>query len=440
MLRDITKENVKDIKGKDFKKYAKMYIDIYDRYIQGVESLGIDFEKHKESKKDELLEKIREKGGNVLNDGASVNINAKSSACSACKIGKGSLTSYISLMCHRNCYYCFNPNQENYSCHLHAKKDWLGELEGVKKAGVNLTHVALTGGEPLLHKEETIKFFNYVKENFNGAHKRLYTSGDLLDEEVLRSLKEAGLDEIRFSLKLEDTEEEMEKVFSNMALSKKYIKDVMVEMPVIPGTLEKMKEILLRLEEIGIYSVNLLEFCLPFVNIDEFKKRGHKVKFPPHKTLYNFWYAGGLPVDGSEELCLSLIYFAIEKGLKLGVHYCSLENKHFGQIYAQNTTNFKYDNTYIFSKDDFYLKTAKVFGSKIDEVLDILHEKNIEDYTINEEYNFIQFNPKHIEDIKALDTEIGISYNIVENREGELLIRELKICHTTKEDFKINEL
>ena len=58
---------------------------------------------------------------------------------------------------------------------------------------------------------------------------------------------------------------------------------------------------------------------------------------------------------------LELVDFAIEQNLTLGVHYCSLENKFTGQIYQQNF-DAKMDKTYRFSEEDFYFKTAKVFG------------------------------------------------------------------------------
>ena len=44
-------------------------------------------------------------------------------------------------------------------------------------------------------------------------------------------------------------------------------------------------------------------------------------------------------IAGSEAVCLDLIDFALESRLNLGVHYCSLENKHSGQIYQQNSNH-----------------------------------------------------------------------------------------------------
>ena len=75
----------------------------------------------------------------------------------------------------------------------------------------------------------------------------------------------------------------------------------------------------------------LLEFCYPYFNSEVFVERNFKVKKQPFRVLYNYWYAGGLPVSQSELDCLKLVEFALDEGLTMGVHYCSLENKQTAQ-------------------------------------------------------------------------------------------------------------
>ncbi len=147
-----------------------------------------------------------------------------------------------------------------------------------------------------MHRQETVDFFALAREKFRKSHTRLYTSGDLLDQEMLQELRQAGLDEIRFSVKLEDGAELRQKVYERMALAREYIPDVWVEMPVIPGTLPEMKELLLILNGLGIRGINLLEFCFPFHNTEQFQSSPSKSR-PAFLTLYDYWYAGGLPVS-----------------------------------------------------------------------------------------------------------------------------------------------
>ena len=55
-----------------------------------------------------------------------------------------------------------------------------------------------------MHKESVVAFVRRAKELYSDVHIRLYTCGDLLDDPCLDALADAGLDEVRFSIKPED--------------------------------------------------------------------------------------------------------------------------------------------------------------------------------------------------------------------------------------------
>lgn len=423
------------IRNPQLKKYAKIYSDIYENYLEQVRANGLDLDENRAKERETRLEQLRHQGISFRNAGKSLYLNWISPACEACRQGVGSVTLYISLMCNRKCYYCFNPNQEDYEHFTKNKRDCLSELEQLAGSRQKISHIALTGGEPLLHRQETVKFFVFAKDKFRRAHTRLYTSGDLLDKEILQELSDAGLDEIRLSVKMEDAPELRKKVYERMTLAKQYIPDVMVEMPVIPGTLEEMKELLLELDKLEIRGINLLEFCFPFNNVTEFRKRSFKIKNPPFLVLYNYWYAGGLPVAGSERECLDLLEFAVDNSLKLGVHYCSLENKHTAQVYRQNQRQKNSALTYL-SPRDYFFKTAKVFGDDIPKVLKVFKKKKIADFQVNHEHQFLEFHIKEVKNLKGLDLEVGISSSILEEREDGAYLRELKVELTRPETFE----
>ena len=149
----------------------------------------------------------------------------------------------------------------------------------------------------------------------------------------------------------------------------------MVEMPVGPHDGPAMKELLARLDEMGVRGVNLLEFGFPLCNAEAFAQRGLELRQNPYPILYNYWYAGGLPIAGSEAECLELMRFAAERGLRLGVHYCSLDNKNSGQIYQQNK-GFLLDKAFAaahgwlhFDEGDYFLKCVKAVGDDASTVL-----------------------------------------------------------------------
>jgi len=432
-------EDIRQLKNPAFRRYAEIYHKIYRSYISQIESNGLTLDENREPERQEKLTRLRDKGVKFRNDDKSLVINRFSPACEACQTGVGSFTYFISLKCHRHCYYCFNPNQENYDYYRAHKRDVIAELNEAYKKGTRLRYLALTGGEPLLYREDTVEFFKFARQKFPQAHTRLYTSGDLLTTATLHELQQAGLDEIRFSIKLEDPPEKQAHILTLMAESKAYIPQVVVEMPVIPGTLDAMKDLLLKLDAMGIFGINLLEFCFPWANAGVFREKGFKIKNPPHQVLYNYWYAGGLPVAGSELEILDLLEFALDRRLSIGIHYCSLENKHTGQIYQQNNGHHVAPWLY-FSPKDYFFKSAKVFGEDIPQVEKVLKKKKITEYQVNPDYNYLEFSVRHIKLLKNLDVEIGVSYYVMEQRADGRYLRELKIDLTTPQTFTMSDV
>ncbi|GFN23809.1 MAG: radical SAM protein [Thermoanaerobacteraceae bacterium] len=435
MIIDICPETLPRIRNPVLAKYAGTYLQIYEDFLHQVRRTGIEIaEDNWQEETKNRIENLRRKGVVVRNDAKSLYINRISPACLACRKGVGSLTLFLSLQCHRRCFFCFNPNQENYDYYSQNKRDCLRELDYLQRAGQEITHLALTGGEPLLHPAEMLAFFRAAKEKFPGVYTRLYTAGDLADRHMLAALQGAGLDEIRFSIRLHDPEGVRQRTFKHIALARDYIPRVMVEMPVLPGTVPEMQGILLELERLNIFGINLLEFCYPFNNADVYREKGYKIKNPPYRVLYNYWYGGGLPVAGSELDCLELMDFALEQGLKIGIHYCSLENKNTSQIYRQNYGHGAAPFLH-FSPRDYFIKSAKVFGGDIPRVLRVFKKRNYRWYNLNKTFQFLEFHVNQVKELKGLEVEVGISTSVMEEREDGSYLRELKIQLTWPEIF-----
>lgn len=439
MILDVTTSTLHEIRDPALREYAGIYIRIYQDFMDQIRQMGIEIEEQDDSQ--EIAERIRlldEKGADVRNDGKSVVVNHISPGCQACRTAVGSNTYFVSLKCHRDCFFCFNPNQQDYQYHLTHTRDLTAELDALRASGQRVLHIALTGGEPLLHKEETKKFFQHARQNFPNAYTRLYTCGDHLDRDILQSFNKAGLNEIRFSIRLHDTPNAIQHTYNRISLAREYIPAVMVEMPVLPDAIDEMKEVLLKLDELGISGINLLELCFPFNNAELFRERGYRIKSRPFRVLYDYWYAGGLPVAGSESTCLDLVEFAMDSRLKLGVHYCSLENKHTGQVYQQNMKRIHSDLLY-FSPRDYFLKSAKIFGEKIGEAQRLFEKNGYRNYRLDEQYEMLEFHVSRIKMLSPLDLEVGISFNVLEEREGETVLRELKVDVTTPQTFRLSK-
>ncbi len=409
-------------------KALSAYRKVEQNYVQALEEKGLVFcarDSHKE-RTDELLEQLETRGAKFRNAGASIQMGWLSKACVECTGMNGSQTFSTTLKCHRDCYFCFNYNLGNYEECVANGCPWEQELQtAYEQTGGDMAVLALTGGEPLLDLDGSIKFLERAGELFPKAHKRMYTSGDLLTENGAQRLREAGLDEIRFSVKQDDPSGLRERVLENMALATRFIPDVMVEMPIVPGTGDVMKEWMLRFEQNGIKGMNLLEFCFPFHSWEEFQKRGFELKNPPFPVMYDYGYSGGLAVAGSEELALELMIWAHDEGLSFGMHYCSLENKHRSEIRQKNEPARRVHPFFEFDEGDFFLKTGKVYGGDVDVARQLLQDAGCCDIDFDDEEQCLVFPPRYLSALEGSGLQAVKGINVLERDEQGAFLREI---------------
>ena len=409
------------------------YESIQAEYAAALRVRGIDLDEKDRAQEEAaaLRARLQEKGACFRNGGASIVTGALSDACIACTGGCGSKTFTLSTACNRHCYFCFNANQADYDTSRALKTDWQEELDAFLAKG-DVTHVALTGGEPLLHSHEAVAFFQRAHQSFPQAHLRLYTDGDLLTRDLLEQLRTAGLQELRLSVKLDvlDSPEQqdaaIDEALARITQAKCFIRDVMVEMPAIPGTEQAMRKLLLGLDAAGAFGINLLEFGYPMNDWAEFARRGFAVVNPPFPVAYDYEYAAGLPVAGSEALCLRLLEFALDQGLSLGVHYCSLENKHRDQILQQNNQAKLDARTWELDAQDFFYKTIKVFDADVALVKQCLDQQGYP-YEQDFEEGCLSFAPRHVQHVAQVPAVFARSYNVVEQKGKSLVIREVEL-------------
>jgi uncharacterized protein len=170
MIIDVNRQTIAEIKNLALASYANIYVGIYDQFMDQFKGTGVEIDPAcYEQQSAEKMATLRQKGAIFRNQDKSIYVNQISPACVACQTGVGSATFFVSLKCHRDCYYCFNPNQEHYDHFTHHQRDLVAELAQVKAAGQKIKHLALTGGEPLLHKEEAVAFYRYASNQFPGS-------------------------------------------------------------------------------------------------------------------------------------------------------------------------------------------------------------------------------------------------------------------------------
>ncbi|MDD6786068.1 MAG: radical SAM protein [Eggerthellales bacterium] len=414
-----------------YRAYLQHFVDARKDFGQVQRSFGVPIATDiLEARRVQALRKrVLALGARSRNDGKSIVWGQLSPACARCRTGVKSVSEFISLACSRSCWFCFNSNQHDFKQYRKERKDWKTELSAYSQQMDGLDFVALTGGEPLLFPDETLEFFRTAQTENPRAHARLYTSGDGLTPALLAQLAQAGLNEIRFSVKLDDSVDAQEQTLNLIEEATKVIPSVMVEMPVIPGTHDQMIALLQHLEACGAFGINLLELCFPLHNAAAYKKRGFKLKADPYAVLYDYGYAGALPVAGSEELALRLMEEEITRGTKLGLHYCSLENKNTAQLYDQNGGGSRAIPLYTFSHRSFFYETLRCFGPDAVILADALDTAGC-NHAYDEENSMVQFAPEDLAAVKAVASSMTLflaSAVIERDESGAARFREVDI-------------
>ena len=213
---------------------------------------------------------------------------------------------FVTGECNQSCFYC--PLSEKrrglnvvYADEVFVEDDLDVILEG---KAIDAEGTGITGGDPILRPNRTIRYIKLLKNFFGKDHHiHLYTNGRQVNGDILRRLKETGLDELRFHPQRQD--------WKKIELAKKMGLYTGAEVPAIPRNEEWIKELTLYLVRIkaDFLNLNQLEFCSQ--NAYQLKQRG----FVLEKNSIT-------AALGSEEMAYSVMKWADKEGIDLPIHYC----------------------------------------------------------------------------------------------------------------------
>lgn len=192
--------------------------------------------------------------------------------CKSCLTGTGLSAIRKTNKCDAACPFCYNYGE--LDC-IPPIGDDMWEIGGTKYREEDLdlilsiqnkpSGVAYVYLEPFMEIE---KYYSFIKRiHDHGIYQHLYTNGIHADEEKLKALGEAGLDEIRFNLGASNCSD---KIIEKITVAKKYIPMVGVETPMTRefyAQLQKKKDKLLAT---GLDFMNLAELHLNENNIGNY--------------------------------------------------------------------------------------------------------------------------------------------------------------------------
>lgn len=238
--------------------------------------------------------------------------------CKECIDGRKSVL-FITGKCHYQCFYC--PISDDKRGNDLVKINELvvsqpdlpiglakviNEIRLCKSLGVGIT-----GGDPLLVIDRTCEYITALKKTFGKQfHIHLYTSLQCVTQDKLLQLEKCGLDELRFHVPLEDIT-----MWEKIEFAKDLNMLIGVEIPAIPGMLEKTKELVYYCKNSGIIkfmNINELEFS--DISEETLTEKGYYVK---NELSYG--------IKDSEDVGKALVEYG--KEIKFPIHYCSASFK-----------------------------------------------------------------------------------------------------------------
>lgn len=229
--------------------------------------------------------------------------------CRGCLGGKGT-NLYVTGLCTRECYFCFNEQPRKDETVVHGIKIKEPEEARAIVKRFRLRSVGMSGGEPLMFPERAVRIIRAIKA-LPGVRVDLYSNGDRADEAKLKALKEAGLDSMRFNLVANGFN------YAPVELALRFFEGTAVEIPVVPEKMNELEAMVRRLDELGVPYLNIHELFSCGENKRKVGGKGHEEADRQSSML--FWR----PVDGGEEAALKLLLYSLRNTKKLSTYYCS---------------------------------------------------------------------------------------------------------------------
>jgi hypothetical protein len=230
--------------------------------------------------------------------------------CRVCMKG-AKLVLFVTGICGRSCYYC--PLSEKRGgkdqswaneAPVYSPRDIIREAERMQAMGAGIT-----GGDPALRMDRTLNYISLLKEHFDDFHIHMYTAS-ALGKKKLKSLREAGLDELRYHV------DDGERIWKSVERSISLGITTGVEIPAIPSEERWISGVAEKLTAVGGDFLILNELEFSDTNAEALRRRKYELK---SETSY--------AVKGSEETALKIL-----GRYELNIHFCSSQYKDSVQL------------------------------------------------------------------------------------------------------------
>lgn len=248
-------------------------------------------------------------------------LNGIAEGCKYCVRGE-KLVLFVTGKCSRNCWYCSlsekRKNKDIVFANERECKNVNDIIREVKDS--RATSAGITGGDPLVFFDKTIKFVSKLKKKFGkNFHIHIYLPTRLITMQKLKKLSKY-VNEVRFHPEFLINGNKIVEDIKKIRLAGLFWNkpNIGIELPLIPNKKEDILDFILKVKDyVGF--VNLNEFELSDTNFEIITKK-YKLK------------EGGYVIRGSLEAGKWILEQLKKQKINLKVHLCTAELKNLHQF------------------------------------------------------------------------------------------------------------
>ena len=236
--------------------------------------------------------------------------------CIQCQRGS-KLVLFVTGHCHWGCDYCPLSDNRRETPDMFANerrcKNFAEVIEEAK--AMNATGTGITGGDPMLDFDKTVKAILALKNEFGPDHHiHCYTSIPIKSDQAIE-LGKAGLDELRFHL----LDLKLDRYMEAISAADNAGINVGIELPAEPDKRDLLFDLIHQIHASPVKFLNLNELEITVGNQENMDVRG-------------FNLAGGITAaaEGSAQLAIELRDAA--KELDFHLKFCTASYKDAGQL------------------------------------------------------------------------------------------------------------
>lgn len=265
-----------------------------------------------------------------------------SKGCYSCKSGSW-ICIYIGVSCNLKCISCPQTSRHGVKDFIWANggNDDIHSLEDLKRVidrNKRIDGISFSGGEPFLYLNLVKEWLDFINKNFYdlNLYKWIYTNGMKVTKEDCEILKEKGINEIRFDLAATNYSS---RIIDKLKYSKTIFDKISVEVPVEHWRVDKLIDILPKLNDIGVDYLNLHELSI----CEDNKERLIKAGYIDEKLIY--YTKGGYHYLPSIFDTYRIIEYIENNNLNIIYNDCSsrnMINQMLGWQYQKNRQNPEY--------------------------------------------------------------------------------------------------